>query len=195
MAVMTGPVEVLEGGTRLPPRRRRLVLGLVVLAVLACGGVWLRDWSAERALRQAVELTTTFGVASSSTSPPGGSVRYFVLVRNDGSRPVTVTSVEASHQGLRVRMRDAGGRRIDGGREIQIPLSARLTCADAFDAFDATDVRLPAAIGVRREDGGSATRHVELTPAALVLDVAATLCEVRPGSRDLELSGPVLRTG
>jgi hypothetical protein len=192
MAVMTGPVEVLEGGTAPAPHRRRLLVVLGVVLVLGCGGLWLRDWAAERARRQAVELTTTFGVASSSTSPPGGSVRYFVLVRNDGSRPVTVTSVEASHQGLRVRMRDAGGRRIDGGREIQIPLSARLTCADAFDA---TDVRLPAAIGVRREDGGSATRHVELTPAALVLDVAATLCEVRPGSRDLELSGPVLRTG
>jgi hypothetical protein len=189
---MTGPVDVLEGGTPLPPRRRRLVLGLVVLALVACGGMWFRDWSAERARRHAVELTTTFGVVSSSTSPPGGSVRYFLLVRNDGARPVTVTSVEASHPGLRVRMPDAVGRRIDGGREIQIPLSARLTCAGGFDA---TDVRLPAAIAVRREDGGSATRHVELTPAALVLDVAATLCEVRPGSRDVELSGPVLRAG
>jgi hypothetical protein len=192
MAPVTGPVEVLEGGTALPPRRRRLLVVLGVVVVLVCGGLWLRDWSAERALRRAVELTTTFGVTSSSTSPAGGSVRYFVLVRNDGSRPVTVTSVEAAHQGLRVRMQDAGGRRIDAGRAIQIPLSARLTCGDGFDA---TDGPLTAAIGVRREDGGSATRRVALTPAALVLDVAATLCEVRPGARDLELSGPVLRNG
>ena len=50
-------------------------------------------------------------------------------------------------------------------------------------------------IGVRREDGGTTTRRVELSPASLVLDVAATLCDARPELRDHELSGPVLRTG
>ena len=189
---MTGPVEVLEGGTASSPRRRRLVLVVGVVVVLGCGGVWLRDRSAEHELGQAVELRTTFGVVSSSTSPPGGAVRFFVLVRNDGPRPLTVTSVDASRRGLRVRMGEAGDRRVDAGREIEIPLSARLTCVDGVDGVAAG---LPAAIGVRREDGGSATRRVELAPAALVLDVAATLCEVRPGLRDYELSGPVLRTG
>jgi hypothetical protein len=191
MAVMTGPVEVLEGGTALPPHRRRLLVVIGVAVVLVCGGLWFRDWSAERALRQAVQLTTTFGVSSSSTSPPGGSVRYFVLVRNDGARPLTVTSVVASIPGLRVRMRDVGGRRIAAGRQIEIPLSARLTCGDGVGAA----AGLTAAIVVRREDGGSATRRVALTPASLVLDVAATLCDVRPELRDHELSGPVLRAG
>jgi hypothetical protein len=188
---MTGPVEVLEGGTSLPPRRRRLLVVLGVVVVLVCGGLWLRDWSADRALRQAVELTATFGVESSSTSPPGGSVGYFVLVRNQGTRPVTVTSVVASGPGLRVRMRSSGGHRIAAGRETVIPLSARLTCADGVGARSA----LPAAIVVRREDGGSATRRVALAPASLVLDVAATLCGVRPGLTDHELSGPVLQNG
>jgi hypothetical protein len=188
---MLGPVEVLEGGTALPPRRRRLLIVLAVVVVLGCGGLWLRDWSVERGLRQAVDLTVTLGVASSSTSPPGGSVRYFVLVRNDGSRPLMVTSVEGALRGLRVRMRDAGGRRIGAGREIAIPLSARLTCSDGVGA----GAELPAAIVVRREDGGSATRRVALTPASLVVDVATTLCDVRPGLRNHELSGPVLRTG
>jgi hypothetical protein len=54
---------------------------------------------------------------------------------------------------------------------------------------------LPAAIGVRTDAGGVVSRRADLTPAALVLDVAATLCEVRPGLRNHELSGPVLRTG
>jgi hypothetical protein len=189
---MPARVEVLEGGTAPTPLRRRLVVVLGVLGLLGCGGVWVRDWSAERELRQAVELTTSFGVTSSSTSPPGGAVRFFVLVRNDGPRPLTVTSVDAASPGLRVRMGESGGRRIDAGGEIEIPLSARLTCADGVGGAGA---ELPAAIGVRRDDGGSATRRVELAPAALVLDVAATLCEVRPGLRDHELSGPVLRKG
>jgi hypothetical protein len=87
-------------------------------------------------------------------------------------------------------MLDVGRRRIDVGGEVEIPLSARVTCTDGIDA----DHRhLPAAIGVRREDGGTTIRRVELTPAAVVLDVAATLCGVRPGLRAYELSGPVVR--
>lgn len=186
------PVEVLEGGTAPPLRRRRLIVTLAVLALLGCGGVWVREWSAEHALRQAVELTTTFGVSSSSTSPPGGAVGFFVLVRNDGPRAVTVTSVDATSPGLRVRTADPGDRRVDAGGEIVIPLSARLTCPDRADTVGG---ELPAAIVVRREDGGSVTRRVELRPAALVLDVATSLCRVRPGLRDHDLSGPVLRTG
>ncbi len=54
---------------------------------------------------------------------------------------------------------------------------------------------MTAEIGVRRQDGGSTTRQVVLEPAFLVLDVAATLCAVRPDLRDHELSGPVLRGG
>jgi hypothetical protein len=189
---MTGPADVIDSGTELPRGRSRLLVALGILVLLVAGGLWFREWVAERELRQAVELTTTFGVVSSSTSPPGGSVRYFLEVRNDGPRPLSVTSVDASSRGLRIRMQDAGPRRIAVGAEVEIPLSARVTCSAGI----AADHRhLPAAVVVRREDGGMTTRRVELTPAAAVLDVAATLCDVRPGLTSHELSGPVLRRG
>jgi hypothetical protein len=191
MTGMSGPVEILEGGTAPSRGRRGLIGALAVLAVLTGVG-WFRDQAVERGLEHTVRLATTFGVASSSTSPPGGSVRYFLVVRNDGPRPLSVTSVDAAIQGLRVRMADAGERRVDAGKEIEIPLSARLTCPAG--GVGAARGELPATIAVRREDGGSATRHVALSPASLVLDVAATLCAVRPGLRDDELSGPVLRS-
>lgn len=192
MTGVAGPVEVFESGTPQRPARRRLVTVLVVVALIACGGLWFRQWSAERAVRQAVVLSTTFGVTSSSTSPAGGSVRFFVLVRNDGVRPVTVLSVDAAEPGLRVRMLEPGGRRVDAGGQSVIPLSARLTCADRPDP--AAPV-LPAAVVVRRADGGSVTRRIELGPATSVLDAATTLCAAQPGLRDHELSGPVSRAG
>lgn len=189
---MIGPVEVLEGGTTAPERRRRHVLmALVLLLLVAAGGLEWRNWAAERAVRQAVALTTTFGVDSSSASPPGGAVRYFVVVGNAGARPISVTSVTASSGGLWIRTADPGPYRVDAHGEVEIVLSVRVTCAGGVDPAGA----LPASVGVRREDGGTLTRHVELRPASLVLDVAATVCAARPGLRDHELSGPVVRRG
>ena len=195
-------MELLEGGDgassweapHAPLGRggRRLVAGLAVLVLLAWGVLFVRAWSAERELRQAVDLTATFDVTSSSTTPPGGSVRYFLLVRNDGALPVSVTSVDAADTGLRLRMLEDGDRPIAPGREVEIPLSVRLTCVPGAGASGPS---LTAEIGVRREDGGSTSRPAELRSAALVLDVAASLCLVRPELRDHELSGPVLRSG
>jgi hypothetical protein len=192
--------ELFEGGTEPPWWQarwtalsrggRRLVAGLAVLVLLLGAVLVVRDWSAERELRRAVDLTATFGVWSSSTSVPGGEVGFFLLVRNEGPLPVSVTSVSASDPGLQVRMRDDGDRWMDPGQEIDIPLSARLTCVPGAGAARPA---LDAAVGVRRDDGGSTTRRVELRPAALVLDVVATLCAVRPELRDHELGGPVLR--
>jgi hypothetical protein len=130
-------------------------------------------------------------VWSSSTSPPGGAVGFFVLVGNDRAVPVSVTSVNASTDSLRLRMRDDVARRIEPAHEIEIPVSVRLTCV----AGGGDPAPLSTELRVRREDGGSTTRRVDLQPASLVLDVAATLCVVRPGLRDHELSGPVLRAG
>lgn len=174
----------------LPRGGRRIVAGLAVLLLLGGGVLFVRDWSAGREARQAVELTVTFGVVSSSTVPPGGSVRYFVLVRNDGELPLAVTSVDAAEPGLRVSMGDEGWLKLFPGWEIEIPLSARLTCVPGAGAGGAP---LQAEIGVHREDGGSTTEHAELRPADLLRDVAASLCLVRPELRDHELSGPVLR--
>jgi hypothetical protein len=193
-------VEFLEGGpgpsrwrTRwagLPTGARRLLVLLAVLVVLGAGGLRLRDWSAERELRQRVELATSFGVWSSSTSPPGGAVGFFLLVRNDGARPVWITGVDGEGDRVRLRMRVDGQRLVEAGREIEVPMSVRLTC-DAGD--EPSGSGLSAAITVRREDGASVTRRTELRPAAPVLDVAASLCQVRPDLRDHELSGPVIR--
>lgn len=189
---MIGPVEVLEGGTTAPERRRhRALVALGLLVLLAAGGLWWHSWAADRAVRRAVELTTTFGVDSSSASPPGGAVRYFVVVHNGGARPVSVTSVNASSGGLRVRAQEPGPYRIDVRGEVEIVLSVRVTCAGGVDPTG----DLPAALGVRREDGSTLTRRVELRPASLVLDVAATVCASRPGLSDHELSGPVVRRG
>lgn len=193
-------VELLEDGDGgaswdtppepLPRGVRRLVAGLAALVLLAGGVLFVRNWSAEREFREAVDLTATFGVVSSSTSPPGGSVRFFVLVRNDGALPIAVTTVAAVEPGLRMRMRDDGAREIAPGSEIEIPLSARLSCVPrAGDARPS----LTAEIGVLREDGGWTTESVELRPASLLLDVAASVCLARPELRDHELSGPVLR--
>ena len=56
---------------------------------------------------------------------------YFVVVRNEGPRPVTVTSVTGGDAGLRLHMRDDDEPTVAAGAEIAIPLSVRLTCADA----------------------------------------------------------------
>ena len=193
-------VEILEddGGLSpgdtppapLPRGGRRLVAGLAVLLLLGGGALFVRDWSAQREARQAVELTVTFGVVSSSTVPPGGSVRYFVLVRNDGALPISVTSVTAAETGLRLSMRDDGARTVAPGLEIEVPLSVRLTCVPGVG--DARPAKA-AEIGVLREDGGSTTERAELPPADLLRDAAESLCRVRPELRDHELSGPVLR--
>lgn len=193
------PTEVLESraapsGWRerwsaLPRAVRRAGVVLAVLVLLGACFVWFRDWSAERELARRVVLTASLGVASSSTTPPGGEVGYFVVLRNDGARRMSVTEVEGATGRVRLRMRDDADRRLDPGTETAIPLSVRLTCVP-----EGGDGDLTADIGLRREDGGSTTRRVVLQPAALLLDVASTLCAVRPDLRDHEVSGPVLRT-
>jgi hypothetical protein len=196
--VLPGDVDLLEGGTGPPMWRRvwaatsprvRWALAVVVVAALVVGGaVVLRARAAEQALRERVELAATLGIASSSTNPPGGSVRFFVLLRNAGPRPVTVTGLDGVGEGLRLRMLDDTRRPVPAGAEVEIALSARVTCPAGSGDLTA-DVR------VRRQDGGAAVRRLRLEPAGLLLDVAATVCSVRPDLRDHELSGPVLRGG
>jgi hypothetical protein len=167
--------------------RRGLVVG-TVLVLLAGGGLWWADRVADRELRERVVLATTLDVWASSTSPPGGAVGWFVLVRNDGQQPVTVTSLEAAAGRLAVTALDVGDLAIAPGQEIDVPVSVRLTCSAARGGNGS----LTAEIGVRRQDGVATSRRSRLA-AAPALDVARTLCTVRPGLRDHELSGPVLR--
>jgi hypothetical protein len=113
-------------------------------------------------------------------------VRFFVLLRNAGPRPVTVTALDGVGEGLRLRILDETDRPVPAGAEVEIPLSVRVTCPAGSGG-------LTAEVRVRRQDGGAAVRRLGLEPARLLLDVAATVCSVRPDLRDHELSGPVLR--
>ena len=193
--------DLLEGGTGpsvrqrlwapLPPAARALLVAAGVVVLAGAALVWWREQAVERELRQRVVLVASIGVESSSTSPPGGSVHYFLVVRNDGPRPVSIESLDASDGGLRVQLRDAGARRLAAGGEVALPLSVRLTCGP--DIGTTPGSRLDPRLTVRNEDGGSAVRDVDPGAAVSVLDLAATLCGIRPGLREHELSGPVLR--
>ena len=192
--------ELLEGGTgsswwrrrwtALPRSARRLVLAVVVLLVAVVGVVELRDRAAERARARVVDLAASVDLSSSSTTPPGGQVSFFLLVRNEGPLPVLVTSVRGSAAGLRLRELDGVQRRVTPGTRTAVPLSVRLDCR-TYRGGDG----LTADVSVRRQDGGSAVRRVRPDPADLLLDVATTLCRSQPGLRDQEISGPVLDRG
>jgi hypothetical protein len=191
------PGDVLEGGTQPPwwqsrwravrPAVRRCVVALVALLLVAAAGLWLRDRAAERALAQRVDIGVSLGVWSSSTAPLGGRVCYFAVVRNEGTRPVWVTSVDGSSGGLRLATRDDEEWPVAAGDEVRVPLSVRLTCTGPGPGDDLT-----ARIAVRREDGGAVVRRLRPEPAVLLLGVAESLCSVRPELTDRELSGPVL---
>ena len=170
----------------LPGGVRRLIAVVVVLLLLGAGAVRLRDWAAERALSRRVVLAASLGVSSSSTSPPGGAVRYSVRVSNAGPRPVWVISVGGGTG--RIRLSVAGAdRRVDAGRVVSMPLSVLVTCGEP------TPTAVDAVVHVRRQDGGRVAARVEVRSGMLLLDVAATLCDVRPELRGYELSGPIAR--
>ena len=189
--------DVLEGGmrppwwrrlwARLPRSARLLALTLVVLLAAGAGGWWLRDRAADRALAQRVDLTASLSVSSLSTTPPGGQVSFFVVVRNEGALPVRVTSVEGSAEGLRLRTLDDVERQVSPDGETAVPVSVRLTCARYAGGQELTTD-----IAVRREDGARVARRVRPADPRLLLDVATTLCGVRPDLAGQELSGPVL---
>lgn len=191
-------VDVLEGGVE-PPRwqrrwaampaaPRRLLAVLGVLLVVGAAVVWTRERAADRDRAERVVLTATVRVVSSSTSPPGGQVSFFVRVSNSGPLPVSVTEVEGYGERLLLWMRGDREPSLAPGAETDVPLSVRLTCIG-----NAGPPGLTADIQVRRQDGVSVTRRVALGSASLAVDMAATLCAVRSHLRDHELSGPVLR--
>ena len=156
---------------------------------MAAGLVWWREQALERELRERVVLASSIGVLSSSSSPPGGSVHYFLLVRNDGPRPVAIESLDASADGLRLRLRSSGGHRLAAGAEISLPLSVRLTCGEPGTA---PRTRLDPQLTVRNEDGGEVVAPVEHGAAGSLVGAVDALCRVRPALVDHELSGPVL---
>jgi hypothetical protein len=181
------PSRLRRRWTALPRRARVLAVASAAVLAAGAGGVQLHGWAAERELAERVELTASIGVSSLSTTPPGGQVSLFLVVRNEGARPVRVTSAEGSAAGLVLRTPDGLDQRVAPGADEDVPVSARLTCA-AYDGGEG----LTAEVVVRRQDGESVTRTVRPAPARGLLDVASTMCAVLPGLRDRELSGPVL---
>jgi hypothetical protein len=188
--------DLIEGGTgapwwrqawgALPPWRRRSLVALGLVALLAVGVVLLHGRAVARDVERQVSLAAALGIWSSSTVVPGGTVNFSVVVRNDGARPLTVTAIEGTGAGLQLRMRDRVDRPVAAGGEVEIPLSVLLTCG-------VEDGELSTEITVLRSDGTTAVRAVDLRSASRLLDVAATLCGVRSDLRDHELSGPILR--
>ena len=179
----------------LPARRRRAVLRVTALACafgLAAGClVQLRAWQADRERREFVSLEAAIGVWSSSSTPPGGQVTYYVALRNASLEPLEVTSVAASNSQLRLRARDVVARPVAAGEQILVPLSAMLTCSAEPDGGPGA-LRLE--VGVHREGVRLGPQLPLLRDSALLLDAAHTLCGVRPTLTDHELSGPVLQT-
>lgn len=199
-----GGFDVLAGGPQgdswserwrsLPSWARVSALGLVVSALFVTAVLLHRSWSMDREASREVRLAVTLGVSSSSTTPLGGQVEYFVTVRNEGRRAVTVselTSVSGS-----VRITGAGPLRIDAGTESLLSLSVLLTCgATASDASVPRDLAgtLDGQVTVVRDDGGTAVRPVQILGPEPLLDAASTLCSVRPELSSYELSGPTVR--
>ena len=185
----------------LPPAwRQRLTAGAVV-AVTGCalvaGGAQAREWLADRSERQRVSLSTSVVVSSSSTTPRGGHVSYFVEIHNAGSLPLGVASVRAEAPDLQVSARDGRPRQVPAGGDVLVPLSVLLTCPPAGPA-GARDGGLPAAevdmeLEVDRADGERTRQRLPLLRFTLISNVAGTLCTVRPDLRDYELSGPLVR--
>jgi len=191
--------DLLEGGLRTPlwrriqsrvPREvRLLVLAVVVLLAGGAGALELRDRAADRVEARQVDLAVSLGLSSVSTTPPGGQVSFFVVVRNRGVRPVRITAVDGAAPGLRLSTEGDVDRALEPGAETAVPVSVRLTCP-WYDG----GAGLTTAVAVRREDGARVTRSARPGAAELLTDVATTLCGARPDLRDQELSGPVLGT-
>lgn len=185
----------------LPPRRRRgLTAAAAVVAVVVASLVVVdraRDLLDQRARRDRVAISARLDVDSVSTTPPGGSVWFTVLVRNDADVPVRLESLHANGSGLTITLAVSSERALSrlmplqSGRTIRLLLSVVLDCParTEVDGTDRLTVRLDATPTSRR------TRSVEapLEDAVLLTDVADTACRYDPDAAGVELSGPVLR--
>ena len=219
--------EVLEGGSpdrdrrggrrrsswlaALPTWGRVGVAALAALVVLVAGASAVADWWSERRARDRVALEATLRVSSSSSSPVGGRVDYYVEVRNVGPRPVRLSAVSADWSGMAISNRSRLGDAVPAGGDRLVALSVRLDCAvrsagrsaDRPASRSAGDPSArPAQSGERVREvavvatpwsGRRRTERVRVGQAYLLTDAADVLCRLRPGLRGRELSGPVLQ--
>lgn len=199
--------EVLEGGSpdrdrrgggrrsswwaALPTWGRMGVAGLAALAVLLAGASAVADWWSERRARDRLDLQATLRVSSSSSSPPGGRVDYYVEVRNAGPRPVRLGAVSAGWPGLAVVNRSRLGDAVAPGQDRLVALSVRLDCRGLQARARARDPAL--SVVATPWSDRRRTVLVPVRQAYLLTDAADLLCRLRPGLRGRELSGPVLQ--
>lgn len=200
-----GPeTDLLEGGPesgvrsrlgsswRFASRRQRIVaVGALLLVTLPAVTVVVllkaRSWLEERNLRDQVSVTTTIDVAVSSTTPLGGRVDYFVVVRNTGTRDVRISGLAHTDARLRIRSRDFAPVVLAPGSTVDIPVSVRLDCTGS----PIGTATLLGTVAATPASGRAQDVPASLGRSLLLTDVAQTLCEVRPELTDRELSGPV----
>jgi hypothetical protein len=181
------------------PRRRRAAVAVpaAVLVAVLTAGVAVRQgqhWLAERSRRDDVALTATTGVWASSTTPVGGSIDFFVSVRNTGPRRVRIESVDSRESRMTVRSRRNLHYEVLPGTAVDVPVSVRLDCAGTGLVPGPGDEAGPlrATIAADPLSGRRRTVHAPLARSPLLTHVADTLCAIRPGLRGKELSGPVV---
>lgn len=173
----------------LPPLHRAAIAALVglPLAVVAADGG--HDWLAERSRRDTVSLTATAGYWSSSTSPPGGRINFFVTVHNTGPRPIRIDSLRTAAERLTIRSPIGLRYQVLPAASVNVPVSIRLDCAATQVPARADDFRTTVAA-----DPLNGRRHTLATPlgrAALFTHLADNLCRIRPDLHDQEMSDPV----
>lgn len=177
----------------LAPRRRVAVAaGAVVLvglplAVLAGGRA--HGWLVERQLRDEVALTATAGYWSSSTSPTGGRINFFVVVGNTGPRPVRIDSVESDPHRLTVRSLPNLRYQVLPGQAINVPVSLRLDCTVVEAAPLSADA--PASIAAHPLSGRRHRVVTGLGHPALFTDLADNLCRADSGLQNQDMAAPV----
>ena len=183
-----------ETWTDLPrPWRRAVVLGLVLAvsaAVVPPTVAAARSWWVERDLRDQLAVSAELGVSSSSSSPAGGRVDYYAVLRNDGPRAASFEEVTIAEARLRVR----GSSRlaaapVRAGGELFVPLSVDLDCSRPEAIRRADTVR--GAVRAVAASGRRVTLDVRFSRAGPLTDVADTLCRLDPARRIPEMSGPV----
>jgi hypothetical protein len=153
------------------------------------GAAHLRAYLHTRALRDQVTLSATVEVAASSTTPlAGGRVDYYLAVRNVGPRQVRISGLQLSDLRLRIVSRNFAGQVVQPGTTVDIPVSVRLDCVAL--GKEGAGV-LHGTIAATPQSGRLRSVAATVAHTALITDVAATLCQVRPGLRGQELSGLV----
>jgi len=164
-------------------------------AVGVVGGVvghsQLRERLAERRAADTVELQATLRVSSSSSSPIGGRVDYYLTLHNTGPRVIRIARLRVREAGLSITSRPVSPLDVvRSGQTLYLPLSVRLDCRQRAPARRPDVLR--GAVSVQPPNGRWRRVTTSFTRASPLTDVADTLCSLNPAFRSKELSGPVL---